>query len=68
MDKFVENALGAFLATAIVAWQGIALGASLDPARDPSASVQVSYAETRLELPALSAYHHRQAGDSARRG
>jgi UrcA family protein len=52
MTKLTEYMLGALAALFIVAWQGAALGASLDGTAGPTVSVTVRYADLDLRRPA----------------
>ena len=52
MSKFIEYAVGALAALFIVAWQGAALGGSLDGPDVQPVSVSVRYADLDLSRPA----------------
>ncbi|MGA8705493.1 MAG: UrcA family protein [Steroidobacteraceae bacterium] len=52
MSKFIEYAVGALAALFIVAWQGAALGGSLDGPDVQTMSVSVRYADLDLSRPA----------------
>ena len=52
MSKFIEYAVGALAALFIVAWQGAALGGSLDGPAGQTVSISVRYADLDLSRPA----------------